>query len=135
MTEIIPEVSGVWTVTGQLRDAEFPELLNATMIDVYDSARDILIYGGWEPEEDPTGHYVIGAVRGTHVLIAYRTRNIEQAALLIQNLAEFYSDWTESETHLVDSQTTRTTPCPDEIFKSAAVGTENARWTLCGSSC
>ena len=92
MTDIIPTVSPPWTVRGALRDAQFPELLNATMVDVFNRSRGILIYGGWEPEEDPTGHYIVGAIHGSKVVAGpYAIRDIRIAAALIEDLAESYS--------------------------------------------
>ena len=64
MKDLVPIVPRGWNVVGRLRDTACPELLNGAMVELSHPGSDILIYAGWEPEEDPTGHYVIGVIRG-----------------------------------------------------------------------
>jgi len=68
MTELIPSAPPGWRVIGCLRDAEYSELLTNTMVEIHHQSGDVLIYAGWTPEEDPAGHYVVGAIRDCQLI-------------------------------------------------------------------
>jgi hypothetical protein len=128
MTEIIPNVSSSWQVKGQLRDAEYPELLDSTMLNVSDGNRSIVIYSGWEPEEDPNGHYEIGVLQGCRLLAGpYRTKNIHAAVSLIEELATTYA----AETKATEIARTPVRPRPYDLAK-ANTATTQTELLCCG---
>lgn len=88
-TEITPPIG--WVVRGRLHDAEFPELLNDLMIEVTHPQSDVLIYAGWHPEEDPSGAYVVGVIKGCNFVDEYpRIQSPYIVERVISTLANFY---------------------------------------------
>ncbi len=91
MSDHTPNVGAPWKIAGCLRDTEYPELLNGAMIELTRPGSDILIYGGWDPEEDVNGEYVIGALRGCDsAFLPYRTRQLAEAISVLERLAHHF---------------------------------------------
>ncbi len=89
MTQMTPTAPQGWRVVGRLRDTEHPELLNVAMVELSYPSSDILIYAGWEPEEDAAGHYFIGVLQGCDILGDEATASdMESAARMLFLLAE-----------------------------------------------
>lgn len=68
MSTLIPSAPHGWQVSGQLYDAEHPELLNQDMAELDSPTGDILITAGWDPEEDPNGRYFICVFRSAELI-------------------------------------------------------------------
>jgi hypothetical protein len=64
------------------------------MLSVFDSETNTVVYAGWHPEEDPTGHYVIGVLRDCELLAGpFIRQNIGDAKELVERLAWKHSGW------------------------------------------
>ncbi len=93
MSELTPRPPGNWRVTGVLHDTEFPELLCASMAEFSYPGSDFLICAGWEPEEDPSGHYVVYVLRGCDMWRKPQSASsLQDAEHLMQELAEQFTN-------------------------------------------
>ncbi len=92
MSSMQPPLAPGWKLTGRLYDTEDPELLDSQMLEATHPDTAILIYAGWEPEEDPSGRYVIGALDGCDTAYPpFQAGSLQEAAAWIAFLAHIFS--------------------------------------------